>query len=79
MYCPTPLLKKTSLSSCGLVKQELSRTIRRDIAGEVFPADMPLTPSSVCVVVSGLEPYLALAAFPQGSCQTGTLMILGWA
>ncbi|KAI4812772.1 hypothetical protein KUCAC02_024140, partial [Chaenocephalus aceratus] len=27
----------------------------------------------------GLEPYLALAAFPQGSCQTGTLMILGWA
>lgn len=31
------------------------------------------------VWLSGLEPYLALAAFPQGSCQTGTLMILGWA
>lgn len=31
---------------------------------------MPLTPSSACVAVSGLKPYLALAAFPQGSCQT---------
>jgi len=40
---------------------------------------MPLTPFPACVVVSGFEPYLALAAFPQGSCQTGTVMILGWA
>lgn len=78
LACSTAV-KKTSLSSCGLVKPELSRIIRCDTAGEAFPTDMPLTPSSVCVVVSGLEPYLALAAFPQGSCQTGTLMILGWA
>lgn len=53
--------------SCGLVKQDLSRIIWY---GATFSVDMPLTPFSTCVVVSGLERSLALAAFPQGICQT---------
>lgn len=71
------VVKKTSSSWCSLVKQELSRIPQYDTAGEAFALDVPLTPSSACVV-SGLEPYLTLAGFPQGSCQTSTLMILGW-
>lgn len=62
--------KEDFLLLCGLVQQELNKVVRYDIAGGAFPEDMPLTPSSACVVVSGLEPYLALADFPQGSCQT---------
>ena len=78
LACSTAVKNTLSLS-CELVKQELSRVIWYDTTGEAFPVDMPLTPSSPCVVWSGLEPYWALAVFPQGSSQTSTLMILGWA
>lgn len=31
-----------------------------------FSSDLPLTPSSACVVVLGLEPYLPLGWLPSG-------------